>query len=102
KPNLKNACVVAGVAAVAAGFALMPRSAKTAPAQTAPTSSAKVAEPAQLPATSLDIAVAVQTGSIQAELKSNGRETIHATLKNTTKRRLALHVRAGQLFESGR
>jgi hypothetical protein len=62
----------------------------------------KAAEPEQLPVASLDIAQAVQSGSIDSQFKSNGREIMHASVKNSSKRPLLLHVRAGQLFESGR
>ncbi len=102
KPNLKSACVVAGVAAIAAGLALAPRAAKTAPAQSAPAPFQKIASSQPLPALCLDVAQAVQNGDIQADFKSNGREQMQATLRNTTKRTIELHLRAGQLFENGK
>ena len=61
----------------------------------------RIAEAAPIVET-VDLQTAIETGSIKAEFKGNGRDTLRATLANHGKSTLQVRAEVGLVFESGR
>jgi hypothetical protein len=94
-PSSHPAAVASPSLAKAAIIALAAASALSSHSGSAP-----VAE--VVPTEAVDLQTALEQGSIKAEFKGNGRETLAAVIVNKTKSRLQVKVEVGQVLESGR